>query len=399
VLRAEAWIRGVQIESGTLIEQGLDEDGNPLIGFAHLTFQEYLAAQALNEQAAHHPLLLHNLLASAWREVVLLYIALTNDATSVIAQLLAHPEQPAGVLLAGFCQAEKVRHVRQEVQQQALQALESSFVQVPETQSGLCVQALAGTGGHEVTILLRKQLADSTQPGYLEVIKALGQIRSGDSQHTEIQTDLVQILETPHDALVMIVVRQVLAPLGDPRFTQKTPVMISVPLRIGPLTSKPKNWKELYTFPTWRASQKVRSRFDLISRVTDYQIFKGFHTQHRHLPDRQPFALGKYPVTNVEYARSVTATGLQSPKQWIERIFPIEKATHPVTGIAGRDAQAYCRWLSQEIGKPYRLPTEWEWAATGPQGRAYPWGEKFDEKSATPGKAWLEKSHPWEACQ
>jgi len=29
--RAEAWLRGIQIESGILIEQGLDEDGNPFL--------------------------------------------------------------------------------------------------------------------------------------------------------------------------------------------------------------------------------------------------------------------------------------------------------------------------------------------------------------------------------
>jgi len=302
--------------------------------------------------------------------VVLFYVVLTNDATPVIARLLALFEQPDGVLLAGFCLAEKVRHVHQDVQQQVLKTLESSLVQLPEARVRLCVQALAGIGGHEATTFLRKQLAVPTQPEYLEVIKALGQVRPGDVQHKEIQADLVQILETPHAPPVMIAVRQALAQLGDPRFTQKAPVMISVPRQTGPLTASPKKWKELRASPAWKASKNLRSRLMFVGRVMDYRIFKMFHPQRRHLPERQPFALGRYPVTNVEYARFVTATGHQVPGQWIEGVFPIEKATRPVTGITSTDARAYCRWLSQETGERYRLPTEWEWewAATGPYG-------------------------------
>ncbi len=39
-------------------------------------------------------------------------------------------------------------------------------------------------------------------------------------------------------------------------------------------------------------------------------------------------------------------------------------------------AVEYCRWLSQQTGGKYRLPTEaeWEYAARGKEGRKYPWG-------------------------
>src|SRR5688572_7814663 len=35
--------------------------------------------------------------------------------------------------------------------------------------------------------------------------------------------------------------------------------------------------------------------------------------------------------------------------------------THPVVNVSWHDAQAFCRWLSEKEGRPYRLPTEAEW--------------------------------------
>lgn len=44
------------------------------------------------------------------------------------------------------------------------------------------------------------------------------------------------------------------------------------------------------------------------------------------------------------------------------------------------DARAYCHWRSRRTGERIRLPTELEWekAARGVDGRAYPWGDPFD---------------------
>lgn len=52
----------------------------------------------------------------------------------------------------------------------------------------------------------------------------------------------------------------------------------------------------------------------------------------------------------------------------------------PVVSISWHDAIAFCEWRSQRDSRRYRLPTELEWekAARGVDGRAYPWGERFD---------------------
>ena len=55
-------------------------------------------------------------------------------------------------------------------------------------------------------------------------------------------------------------------------------------------------------------------------------------------------------------------------------------ASLPVVGIDYTDAGAYCRWLDEIRGLGHRLPTEdeWEKAARGIDGRAFPWGNRWE---------------------
>ena len=52
----------------------------------------------------------------------------------------------------------------------------------------------------------------------------------------------------------------------------------------------------------------------------------------------------------------------------------------PVVGISRDSAERYCKWLSLQLGRIARLPTqlEWEKAARGTDARLYPWGNRFD---------------------
>jgi formylglycine-generating enzyme required for sulfatase activity len=92
------------------------------------------------------------------------------------------------------------------------------------------------------------------------------------------------------------------------------------------------------------------------------------------------FRISKYPVTNHQYAQFVAATGHRPPQHWRSDTPPPELLNHPVVYVDWHDANAYCAWVSKQRGAIVRLPTEAEWekAARGSDGRAYPWGNEFD---------------------
>ncbi|MFN0201719.1 MAG: formylglycine-generating enzyme family protein [Bacteroidia bacterium] len=103
------------------------------------------------------------------------------------------------------------------------------------------------------------------------------------------------------------------------------------------------------------------------------------------LPD---FYLGKYEVTTAEFAEFAAEMQYKTDAEEQGMSYVMSNGLYPFKGINWRndvegwhpqpdncpvmrvswnDAQAYCKWFSQKMGKKCRLPTEaeWEYAAKG----------------------------------
>ena len=90
------------------------------------------------------------------------------------------------------------------------------------------------------------------------------------------------------------------------------------------------------------------------------------------------FALGRYAVTFAEYDRFAQATARELPDDegW-------GRSTRPVINVSWEDTTAYARWLSEETGATYRLPSEaeWEYAARSGSTARYWWGDAISREN------------------
>ncbi len=114
------------------------------------------------------------------------------------------------------------------------------------------------------------------------------------------------------------------------------------------------------------------------------------------------FYMAKYEVTVAEFEGFIDASGYKTDaekgglsyfwdgRRWERKsgvnwkcdekgnIRSQSEYNHPVIHVSWNDAIAYCKWLSQETGKNYRLPTEAEWeyaAGNGVKHTEYSWGD------------------------
>jgi formylglycine-generating enzyme required for sulfatase activity len=111
------------------------------------------------------------------------------------------------------------------------------------------------------------------------------------------------------------------------------------------------------------------------------------------------FEMARYPVTWRQYRAFIDSPdGFRNPRWWQglaadddHRAHPGDPKwafdSHPVIEVSWYDAMAFCRWLTERLGEPVRLPTEWEWqwAATREGGVGYPWPGDWDPGRANSG--------------
>lgn len=163
-----------------------------------------------------------------------------------------------------------------------------------------------------------------------------------------------------------------------------------------------------------------------------------------------PVYMGRYPVTNDQFALFIAAGGYENPDYWGRKEsdawrwrmtehnvdwrgegpvtqpeywdhprFGKSRRGYPVVGVSWYEAMAYCAWLSELLdrhrvgeelepvhldliaGLPegaavVRLPTEEEWvaAAGGAEGERYPWGLEWHESRANTAEGGISGTTP-----
>jgi formylglycine-generating enzyme required for sulfatase activity len=169
----------------------------------------------------------------------------------------------------------------------------------------------------------------------------------------------------------------------------------------------------------WRPSD-----LDRFAEIPAGEYQSGVKKDVREIP--YMYFIGKYPVTNIQFARFVKEDGYKTQEYWshdgwewrtgrydlrtlesmacdwlehrplVKRNVPyywhsieLSNPIVPIVGVNWYEAEAYCNWLSKKIvavpeGYTIRLPrdAEWERASRGGEGREYPWGEGFDKTAA-----------------
>ena len=88
------------------------------------------------------------------------------------------------------------------------------------------------------------------------------------------------------------------------------------------------------------------------------------------------FYIDKTEVTNADYAAFCKASAHPLPPD-----FPPEEPDYPVVNVSMLDAKAFAAWAGQ------RIPSgrEWEKAARGDKGQAFPWGDQPDRSRTNIG--------------
>jgi formylglycine-generating enzyme required for sulfatase activity/tRNA A-37 threonylcarbamoyl transferase component Bud32 len=141
--------------------------------------------------------------------------------------------------------------------------------------------------------------------------------------------------------------------------------------------------------------------FKMGSALQDADAFIEESPQHTLFLDL--FLIGKYNVTNAQFAAFTAAAGYQTTAEkegngyintesgwkdaagadWRHPKGPGSdingKDNYPVVLVTRDDAVAFCQWASTVTGRTITLPTEaqWEKAARGIRGRLFPWGGTF----------------------
>ena len=333
--RAECFLAAEEIDSGILVRRGHQ------LRFWHLTFQEYLAAQAL----AGRP--------DAERAGLLLGAAGEDGAA------LYRPEwRETVLLLAG------VLYLQGEDKVECLIAAVLDRLGPAPT---LAQQARAAG-------LLGALVRDLSPFGY----------RPADPRYALVLDAALAVFDPVQAPAIPLADRiaaaDALAQAGDPRLCW----------------AHPDRWIAIPGGRFLMGAQKENAR------APGYDPEANDDESPAHDIRLEDFQIARFPVTVAEFAQFLDDEDHAAPRWWqaggADRPTAPDQwedqqadPSHPVVRLSWYQAMAYCAWLTDRLAHPQgakgsillppgrvvRLPTEaeWEYAARGTPGRRYPWGD------------------------
>ncbi|QQO55287.1 MAG: SUMF1/EgtB/PvdO family nonheme iron enzyme [Thiohalocapsa sp. PB-PSB1] len=335
VERAETFLAEEEIDSGIIVRRGHQ------LRFWHLSFQEYLAAQALAGRTdpdrnarllaadADHGLILHR---PEWREPVLLLAGV----------LYLQGEAKVNGLIGG---------ILDRLGEQPSRAAQARAV-------GL------------IGLLLRDLDPFAFQPADRRWRQTL---------------DAAMAVFDPEQAAAIplrdrIAAADALALAGDPRLDW----------------TDPERWVALPGGSFYMGAQRSDQR----APNYDPEAYENEAPVHRVRID--PFQISRFPVTVADFAQFLDdspadprwwrAGGADRPPEPDDWDAQQQHPSRPVVRVSWYHAMAFCAWLTDRLrrhqnpkgrfsladGLVVQLPSErqWEYAARGKQGRRYPWGDQ-----------------------
>ncbi len=359
------------VESG-LLQYGPSRTGERTVRFSHAALRHFFAARAIAaEEGRQLGLLREYAFHPEWREVALLYAGAGKRSSEVVASLLRKPSVTSDdILLAGQCAYTAAKRqllmpaVRVQVEQSLRNVVEAGSESAALHALNLLILIRGFESARRVIALLSELLESEHASVRAVAARAMISLEEG-RQHIDLHEKLAWMVEKDPDLNVRWAAGQTLGHLGDPRIAPLHPQVVEVP----------------------------EGKFLMGERVVFFDA-DPFARMHCIFVPR--FAIGRYPVTESEYQVFVAETGHEPPYHWQDRRYPAGRANHPVVNVDWFDAMAYCAWLAERTGLPYRLPTEAEWekAARGTDGRDWPWGNEFRPSSCNTREAGFRTTTP-----
>jgi len=259
----------------------------------------------------------------------------------------------------------------------------------PEYRRGLSTQQTLGTAQAQVEDILLEPLAPAVTTGslVLSVDPEVVEVRIGGRYHGRTDQGALTIEGLPAGQVQVELRAEGYEPMARPATIQAgLAATLKRTAPVGPVAGQervnPTDGAVMVWVPGTReacANGKFRmsSTPEAIDRLWQENGWDASLKQWT--ADQQPahdveldgFWIYKHEVTNGQYAKFLTATGHAAQLLWDALR---DHANLPVVDVTWDDAAAYCLWAGVE------LPTEaqWEYAARGPDGHSFPWGDQWD---------------------